>query len=587
MGAVWAPTVEELVGGVRDGDRISVSGFHFVRSPMAQLRALVAHGPKDLWYVSWGGGLPLEVLLAAGAVSKVTFCFSSLDLFGLAPRFRQRVEAGSLATEEMTALAFIKGLEAAGEGMGFEVLQVPAGSEVFPGQAPPVAGPPGLGGPPLTAAPAIEIDALLLHAQRADDAGNVEIGGARGLDLSLIFAARKVLVTAEERVPRGALGERGSYVLPRTFVTAIALAPQGAWPTSCLPYYATDYRWLHELVKLGPSATAPDLLSAPPRAPALSVLRDVALGKVAHGRVVSAFSAMARPGRADASYSVDELMVCALAREVTNQSICSVGSSSPLATAAYLLAKRTAAPGACIVTHNGCLVDVAFRPMSLLAAEALDHASCAAFAGGDSTYHNYYQRGLVTHEVVPSAQVDRFGATNNVHIARDDGTFVRLPGQGGMADVANLHVNFSLYLTRHSPRTLVNKVDFVSAARTWYGAERARYGLKNGSVALLTNLGRFCGRDQRGKLVLTHVHPGVTVKDVAEATGFPLVVAPDLAETAPPTVEELRVLRQEVDPLGVRRLEFVPARERDVLIEELLDREEAVLEGLTSGGSNR
>ena len=204
-GARWVGSVDDLVGGIDDGARVAVSGFHFVRVPMAQLHALGRRGVKDLSFVSWGGGLPLELLLAVGAVSRATFCFSSLDLFGLAPRSRAAMEAGSLATEEMTALALIKGLEAAGQGMGAELMQLPAGSDVFPGREPPLAGLTRSAGPPLVSVPALGIDVLLLHAQRADDAGNVELSGARGLDLSQVFAANQVLVTVEERVPRGAL----------------------------------------------------------------------------------------------------------------------------------------------------------------------------------------------------------------------------------------------------------------------------------------------------------------------------------------------------------------------------------------------
>lgn len=589
----WFGTVDELVSHIKDGDSIAVSGFHFVRVPMAQLRALVARSTRNLRYVSWGGGLPLELLLAAGAVSKITFCFSSLDVFGLAPRFRRALEAGELEVEEWTALALTKALEAAGEGMGYEVLQRPAGSDVFPGNEPPAIGPAAIGpagssGPPMVAVPAINVDVLMLHAQRADEAGNVEITGARGLDIGTIFAAKKIVVTVEERVPEGTLGERRSYILPRSFVTGLALAPGGARPTSCLPFYGTEYRALGEFARLDPSAPVTDWLSSAATRRSPAVVGDVARGQVDRTAVLAAYKApeaTEAPKPADLatpSYTVDELMVCLLAREVTDASVCSVGSVSPLATAAYFLAKRTTAPGASILSYNGGYLDVAFRPMCLIAAEALDYASCVVFAGGDETYHNFYQRGLVTHEIVQVAQVDRRGATNTNRITRGNGRFVRLPGQGGMADVANLHANFMLYITRHSPRSLVDKVETVSAWRTWHGAERLKYGLGPGSMGLITNLGRFRYEEEARGLVLTHAHPGVTVEEVAAQTGFPLRLAPEFSESTPPTSEELRVLRQEVDPFGVRRLEFSPSAEREALLEELLSREETVLRGLSS-----
>ena len=77
---------------------------------------------------------------------------------------------------------------------------------------------------------------FLLHAQRADAAGNVEIAGSRGLDTTAAFAARQVLVTVEEVVPTGLLGTlRNSFVLPRHFVHALSVVPGGAYPSSCLP----------------------------------------------------------------------------------------------------------------------------------------------------------------------------------------------------------------------------------------------------------------------------------------------------------------------------------------------------------------
>src|SRR2546430_7346523 len=99
---------------------------------------------------------------------------------------------------------------------------------------------------PLAQASRLDVDVLLLHAQRADRAGNVEIQGARGYDLALVAAAKKVAVTVEQIVDTGNLGDAPrAFILPKEFVTAVAEVPWGAYPTSCLPYYSTDY---HELL---------------------------------------------------------------------------------------------------------------------------------------------------------------------------------------------------------------------------------------------------------------------------------------------------------------------------------------------------
>jgi glutaconate CoA-transferase, subunit A len=204
--------------------------------------------------------------------------------------------------------------------------------------------------------------------------------------------------------------------------------------------------------------------------------------------------------------------------------------------------------------------------------------------GGDDTYHWFYQKGLVTHEVVSAAQVDQYGQTNNVEIRLPEGRKLRLPGQGGMADVANMHRNFSLYLPRQSKHNMVAEVDFVSAVRTYYDEDaRRRHGYQPGTTSVLTNLSRFEFDRKLGHLVLTHVHAGVTVEEVQQSTGFAVSVSEELLETDRPTGEELHALRQDIDPLGIRRLEFVPGRERMALVEELLKSEEDALAPLLRG----
>ena len=129
--------------------------------------------------------------------------------------------------------------------------------------------------------------------------------------------------------------------------------------------------------------------------------------------------------------------------------------------------------------------------------------------------------------------------------------------------MADLHQNFILYLTRQSPLSLVDSVERVSAGRSLHGADaRRRAGLRPGVIQLITNLGVFAYSELRGELVLQSLHRGVSLADLRAATGFEPAVADDLAVTGEPPPETLRVLREEIDPLGIRRLEFAPARER-------------------------
>jgi glutaconate CoA-transferase subunit A len=566
--------LSELAALVPSGARLGIGGFHFSRLPIALVQTVLQHGVRDLAYVSWGGSLGLELLLEAGAVRSMALCFNSLDVFGLAPRFRRAVEEGSVPLEEWTALGMMQGFHAAQHGLPSMPFPLPLGSEIVArsGFATPYPDP--VTGTAVGAARALPLDVFLLHAQRADADGNVEIQGGRGLDLSCIFAAREVMATVEEIVPAGTFQLRAasrSFILPRSFVTGIAQAPFGAYPTSCLPYYPTDYR---ELLRL----TGSDRLEIerPDQARRTFLSRAASL---LPERVTAPILLRHRSGEDEPSdATADEVMVTWLARQLDNASVCSVGSVSPLATVAYLLAKRTHAPDLVLMTANGGLIDVASRPMLMTLAEPLDFQTAAVHCGGDESYHWYYQRGRVTHEVVSAAQIDRHGNTNNIEVVSPNGRRIRLPGQGGMADVANMHRHFLLYLTRQSPLSLVERVDYISAARGLFTpGERLAAGYQPGEVKLVTNLGVFEMDPSARELALVSIHPGHTVKEVQAATGFPLRRSPDIAQTPRPTGEELSLIRREVDPLGMRRLEFVAGKERGPLLAALIGGEEAAI----------
>ncbi|MBC7814806.1 MAG: CoA-transferase, partial [Burkholderiales bacterium] len=539
-------------------------------------KAIIAQGRKNLDYVTWGGGLPLEMLLAADAVRKMIFCFSSLDIFGLSPLFRKALEEQSVEVEEWTALAMIQGFHAAEQLLPSMPFQLPIGSEMVErsGFAPIYPDP--VNGQMVGAARPLLLDVFLLHAQRADEAGNVEIQGARGLDKSAIGAARKVLVTVEEIVPRGTFQrDRRGLVIGHTFISAIAHAPRGAYPASCIPYYIADYRALLEATSQTP------VNIQPPNAERYALVESAA--KIPAEKVTGAALLKHRQiADLDAPPTIDEQMVVSLARHFDNESVCAAGAVSPLAIVSYMLAKRLHAPNLVTMMISSGLVDPSTRPMLLLLAESVDFETAAFHCGGDDVYHWYYQRGMTTHEVVSAAQLDRFGRANNVLLTTPSGKKVRLPGQGGMADVANMHQNFLMYITRHSPLTLVHEVDIVSAGRGLVtDDERAAVGLRPGYTRLVTNLGIFEMNKTTRLLELVSTHPGVTLDEVRAQTGFEIILAQNYAVSEAPTPEELRTLRTEIDPLGIRRLEFIPSKERTALIEELLDSEEAAIRELS------
>ena len=561
-------SVEALAARVTPNSRLSVGGHHFARLPVALLQALVRRGVTGLNYFAWSGGLPLELLLEAGAVVSIDICFSSLDIFGLAPRFREVAENRRLPINDWPALSMIQGLRAAQQNLPFMPVQLPEGSTMME-RCPAVS----FHRDPRTGAvvglvEAQPVDTVLLHAARADADGNVEIYGARALDLAIVGAAQQVLVTVEEIVQAGTLQSGGrSTVITRNLVTAIAEAPGGAYPASCLPYYATDYTRIRDVLE-GRHGTLHEALDRPAEAPP-TLLRAAA--KVPAAKVVP--EAFSQPAAATAP-TIDELMAVRLARMLDNESFASAGAVSPLANVAYRLAKATHAPQMLIATFSCGHVDIAPGTMSLSLLEAMDADTAVAHCGGDDTYSTYYQAGLVTHEIIGAAQVGPRGQTNNLELTTPSGGLLRLPGQGGMSDVANMHKNYVIYVTRHNPATLVKSVAMVSSARGLISSEeRERAGYQPGDIWLITNLCVFRYDEHANRLVVVETMPGVTRETIVAETGFSVHFADGCRETPAPEPATLATLRNVIDPLGLRRLEFVGARERGALLDEILERD--------------
>lgn len=553
-GPAFVPSVEALAANVPDGARVSIGGFHFVRQPIRLIEAIAARRPRGLAHVQWGGSLGLEILLEADAVDHLVFCFDSLELFGSAPNFRAGLESGRVTADEYTALELHHALLAAAMNLPSLPLQAPVGS--WRVKDPPKDG--------LVASPSIDVDIVLLHAPRADTAGNIEIAGAQGLDRTLAFAGRRVLVTVEEIVEMGAFTNRAA-VIPRQFVQAIAVVPGGAWPTSCQPFYSTDFAEVARRVSEGRFAAD----------------NSGSVGAVPRRASSTAWRRVDWPTISMPVSSVADLMVAWLARRLADTSVCSVGSASSLATVAYLVAKADHAPGLTLLTHNGGYVDVASRFASLSFGEASDFQTAAGVCGGDDSYRWFYQQSRVTDEVVGAAQIDVHGRTNNGWIFLEDGRRIRLPGQGGMADVANMHRNFILYSPRQSRRALVDEVDWMSASRGLFGgAERAAMGYGPGEVALITDLAVFRVEPVTKRFAVESLHPGVSLEQLSAATGWPIIeVHAAIPVTQPPTERELATIRR-VDPFGLRGLEFLSARDRLGSIDAVLRSEAAYAEGV-------
>lgn len=258
-----------------------------------------------------------------------------------------------------------------------------------------------------------------------------------------------------------------------------------------------------------------------------------------------------------APYTVDELMVVTLAREFTNDTRAFNGAVSFVPVCAYLLARRTHAPELVWAASSIAVdADPASIPESTLSDGLWDGASMLSNSAYD--FWSYAQGRRYNTFAFRGAQMDAYGNVNNTTIGPYASPKVRLPGGGGMADLGCMIPLIYLWSTTHDPRTFVERLDFRSGIGWGDGGDhRARLGLPGGPQLCVTNLCTFDFHPDSKRMRIRSVHSGVTVDQVVAATGF--VIEPvegDVPETAPPTDEELRVLREEVDPTGARLREF-------------------------------
>ena len=262
-------------------------------------------------------------------------------------------------------------------------------------------------------------------------------------------------------------------------------------------------------------------------------------------------------GDSTVDWRLDELMVCVLSREFDDHTCAFNGAASFIPVCAYLLARATHAPG--LVWAAGSIA-VDARPTrigeSTLSDELWDGA--VMLENSPSDFWSYCQGARYNTFAFRGAQMDRYGNVNNTVIGDFRSPKVRLPGGGGMADLGCMVPSIYLWATQHSPRTFVEKLDFRSGMGWGDGGDhRQRLGLPGGPRLCVTDLCVMDFHPDSKAMRLRSCHPGVAVDEVMEATGFDLVgVDGVVPETAVPTVEELRILRDEIDPTNMRRREL-------------------------------
>lgn len=240
--------------------------------------------------------------------------------------------------------------------------------------------------------------------------------------------------------------------------------------------------------------------------------------------------------------TADEMMVVTASRSLRDGDVCFVGIGQP-STAANL-ARRTHAPDAVLVYESGTLGAKPDRlPLSIGDGILADTADSVITI--PEVFNYWLQAGRVDVGFLGGAQLDRFANINTTVIGNDyDRPKVRLPGAGGAPEIA-ASCKEVLIIMRQSSRSFVDRVDFVTSFGYGRGpGDRERNGMRGrGPVRVITDLGVLEPDPQTCELTLTALHPGVSVEQARENTGWDLAVADELATTDEPTHNELDILR--------------------------------------------
>ncbi|MDQ1330156.1 MAG: glutaconate CoA-transferase, subunit [Thermodesulfobacteriota bacterium] len=248
-----------------------------------------------------------------------------------------------------------------------------------------------------------------------------------------------------------------------------------------------------------------------------------------------------------AEYTLSELMVTAAAREIADGEVVFVGMRLPLL--GFLLAKRTHAPDAVGVYELGIVRDTP-APEPILTMGDLPNLFRAKWLSDTSDVMGLLQNGTVDVSFIGGAQVDRFGNLNTSYIMNSGKIATRLPGSGGACDLAGL-AGRHIIIMAHEKHRFVSKVDYITSPGYGNGAGwREKSGLPGGGPsAVITSSGIMKFDPVSKEMLLVSIHPGVTLRNILDNTGWPLKTADTLEETPVPTEHELKMLR-ELDPDG-------------------------------------
>ncbi|MBM9536503.1 CoA-transferase subunit beta [Desulfobulbus alkaliphilus] len=253
-------------------------------------------------------------------------------------------------------------------------------------------------------------------------------------------------------------------------------------------------------------------------------------------------------------FTAQELIVVAGAKVLEDNKIVFVGTGLPMV--ATLLAKLTHAPGLIPVFEAGAVGPPLLHGLPISVGDSKTGTGASYMKGLNAAFE-LTQRGFADFGFIGGAEVDMYGNLNSTMIGEFPDEYhkpkVRLPGSGGTADMA-ASCERTILIVPHERKKFNEKLSYVTSPGHLDGTPGARQkaGMQGkGPYRLITTKGIFDFDEETKRMRILYTFPGETIKSVQAATGFELLVAPHVAEFPPPTVEEVRLIRETVDPRGI------------------------------------
>jgi acyl CoA:acetate/3-ketoacid CoA transferase alpha subunit/acyl CoA:acetate/3-ketoacid CoA transferase beta subunit len=537
---------------LKPGMKVAVGGMHMHNNPMTLVREVIKQRiPIGTLVLSPSASIGADLLIGAGLVEEVLAPYIGFEYLGLAPCFRRAVQEGTIKVRECETSLIINGLRAGAAGLPFAPVAPGVERTSIPGHNPEdykwITDP--FTGEKVLCTPAINPDIALVHCPYSDEEGNAIFTGSVFSDWDMIRASRRAIIQVEKvwdsdgLLARSRMGVETSTckLVPGLFVDAIVEAPRGCHPTSSHGEHKHDEDHLKKYIRMartkkGLEAYIERYVDIPedPRGYMEQLLIP---DRYAHAPMTYVPEAEERPSGTEktpryATRAV-EIMVSALSRELKDGEVAIMGASSSIPLLACIVAKATHAPSLTYISGGSG----AFNPVP----EGVPLSSCdAALLKASSVLElgdlidTQVQRGADVF-FAGGLQVDRNGNLNLIGVGEHGSPRFRGPGTAGLS-LFNKSKRIVIYMTNHTPRQFVEKVDHIS------GAGRP----VNNVTKVITPLGIF-DFDQEGDLRISSLHLGIEASDVIKNTGFPVGEEKEYPRTPLPSDEELKVM-EELDP---------------------------------------